>query len=81
MAEAEEKQPESQEPSPYELAEQGWSELIAASNKIQQAANAIKKTENSIDGYSIERALLKHKPDLMKDHLRGLQDHRRETKR
>lgn len=63
--------------SPYDLAEEGWVELVAATDKIQQAANLIKKTERSIDGYNIERALVKHKPDLMKDHLEGLRQHRK----
>ena len=68
-------------PNQYDLAEQGWSELDAAAEKIQKAANALKKSENSIDGYSIERALRRHKPELIKEHLRGLRDHRKETDR
>lgn len=67
---------ETKEQSPYDLAEEGWVELVAAANKIQQAANLMKKTERSIDGYNVERALVKHKPDLMKDHLEGLRGHR-----
>lgn len=68
---------EAKEQSPYDLAEEGWAELVAAVDKIQRAANLIKKTERSIDGYNIERALVKHKPDLMKDHLEGLRQHRK----
>jgi len=64
--------------NPYELAEQGWRELVAAAEKVQYAANLLKKTEQSIDGYNIERALNKHKPDLMQQHLQGLQEHRKD---
>ena len=66
--------------SPYDLAEQGWAELVAAAAKIQDAANQLKKTDKSIDGYNIERALIKHKPDMMKEHLEGLKLHRSENK-
>ncbi len=59
----------------YKLAVEGWEELNAAANKIQKAADLLKKSENSIDGYNIERALIKHKPDMMEDHLRGLLEH------
>jgi len=62
----------------YEIAEQGWRELVAGAEKIQHAANLLKKTEQSIDGYNIERALNKHKPDLMQQHLQGLQEHRKD---
>jgi len=65
----------------YDQAEEGWKELIAAADKIQDAANKLKKSDNSIDGYNIERAIIKHKPELMKQHLDGLQAHRRESKR
>ena len=70
----------SSEENPYELAEQGWKDLVDAAEKIQSAANLLKKTENSIDGYNIERALIKHKPDLMSQHLAGLQEHRKDKK-
>lgn len=66
--------------NPYEQAEQGWAELVAAAEKIQDAANKIKKTDKSVDGYNIERALIKHKPDLMKQHYEGLKLHRSENK-
>lgn len=68
------------EENAYDLAEQGWKDLIDAADKIQRAANALKKGENSIDGYNIERALIKHKPDMMKSHLEGLQAHRKDNK-
>lgn len=64
--------------SPYAEVEQGWLELIAAANRIQEAANRIKESSRSVDGYEIERALKKHKPELMRKHLEGLQSHRRE---
>ncbi|HEY3323846.1 MAG TPA: hypothetical protein VGP72_25565 [Planctomycetota bacterium] len=73
-------QPASNEPSPWQLAEEGWAELAAAAAKIQAAANAIKKTDRSIDGYNIERSLNKHKPHLMTEHLEGLRQHRKENK-
>lgn len=63
----------------YDMAEQGWKDLIAAAEKIEEAANGLKKTEQSIDGYNIERALNKHKPDMMREHLAGLQGHRKEN--
>lgn len=63
----------------YDMAEEGWKELIAAAHKIEDAANGLKKTEQSIDGYNIERALNKHKPALMREHLEGLQGHRKEN--
>lgn len=66
--------------NPYEQAEQGWRDLIAAVDRIQGAANKLKKTERSIDGYEIEKALVKHKPELMKKHLEGLRAHRKENK-
>ena len=66
--------------NPWQLAEEGWAELVAAAAKIQAAADAIKKTDRSIDGYNIERSLNKHKPDLMKMHSEGLKEHRKENK-
>lgn len=63
----------------YDEAEEGWKQMIEAAEKLQDVANRIKKTDRSIDGYNIERALIKHKPDLMKIHLEGLQDHRQEN--
>ncbi|MFH0940050.1 MAG: hypothetical protein V1899_12330 [Planctomycetota bacterium] len=62
--------------NPWQMAEEGWAELIKATAKIQAAADAIKKTDCSIDGYNIERALNKHKPQLMEEHLNGLREHR-----
>lgn len=88
MAEGEEKKEDEvneeakkDEVNAYDLAEEGWSELVAAAEKIQRASKLLKKSEHSIDGYNIERALNKHKPDLMEDHLKGLQEHRKETDR
>ena len=68
------------EPNPWQMAEEGWDELVKAAEKIQAAANGIKKTDRSIDGYNIERSLNKHKPDLMKQHRDGLKLHRKENK-
>jgi len=68
------------EPNPWQMAEEGWSELVKAAEKIQAAADLIKKTDRSIDGYNIERSLNKHKPDLMRQHCEGLKLHRKENK-
>ncbi len=66
--------------NPWQLAEEGWAELVAAAAKIQAAANAIKQSDRSIDGYNIERSLNKHKPHLMKEHHDGLKEHREANK-
>ena len=63
--------------NPWQDAEDGWKELVAAAMKIQAAANEIKKGTRSIEGYNIERSLNKHKPDLMKEHLADMQEHRK----
>jgi hypothetical protein len=63
----------------YDLAEQGWVELVAAVEKIQNAANKLKRSARSIDGYDIEKAIVKHKPELMKKHLEALRAHRKEN--
>jgi hypothetical protein len=63
--------------NPWQTAEEGWAELVAAAAKIQAAADAIKKTDRSVDGYNVERSLNKHKPDLMKMHYEGLKEHRK----
>ena len=63
----------------YAEAEAGWEDLIAAAARIQAAANRIKDGPRSVDGYEIERTLKKHKPELMKGHLEGLRQHRREN--
>jgi hypothetical protein len=68
------------EANPWQQAEEGWAELVAAAAKIQAASNAIKKTERSVDGYNVERSLNKHKPQLMQEHLEGLRLHRKENK-
>jgi hypothetical protein len=66
--------------NPWQLAEEGWAELVAAAAKIQKASNLIKKTERSVDGYNVERSLNKHKPQLMTEHYEGLKLHRQEHK-
>ena len=71
---------ETQAENSYAQAEQGWLEMVAGAAKIQAAANKLKKTERSIDGYNIERALLKHKPEQIQVHLEGLREHRRDNK-
>ena len=71
--------PSKPEENPYDLAEQGWCDLLSAVDKIQSAANKLKKTDRSIDGYDIEKAIVKHKPELMKKHLEGLRAHRKEN--
>lgn len=68
------------EQNPWQMAEEGWAELAAAADKIQAAANAIKKSDRSVDGYNIERSLNKHKPQLMKEHRDGLKEHRKNNK-
>jgi hypothetical protein len=64
--------------NPYDEAEAGWDDLIRAAERILAAANRIKDGERSIDGYEIERTLRKHKPELMRGHLEGLRQHRKE---
>jgi len=66
--------------NPYDEAEAGWEDLIAAAARIQAAANRIKDGARPVDGYEIERTLRKHRPDLMKAHLEGLQQHRKEQR-
>jgi hypothetical protein len=66
--------------NPWQQAEEGWSELAAAANKILAAAKAIQKTDRSVDGYNIEKSLNKHKPFLIEEHLEGLRFHRKENK-
>ena len=66
--------------NPWQQAEEGWAELVAAANKIQAAANVIKQSERSVDGYNIERSLNKHKPHMMQEHLEGMRAHRQEHK-
>jgi hypothetical protein len=64
--------------NPYDEAEAGWDDLVRAAERILAAANRIKDGERSIDGYEIERTLRKHKPELMRGHLEGLRQHRKE---
>ncbi len=64
--------------NPYDEAEAGWRDLQDAASRIQAAAARIKEGERSIDGYEIERALKKHRPELIEKHLEGLQAHRAE---
>jgi hypothetical protein len=63
----------------YDEAEAGWKDLMAAVARIQAAANRIKGGPRAIDGYEIEKALRKHKPELIREHLEGLQRHRKEN--
>lgn len=62
----------------YDDVEAGWRDLIAAAARIQAGANRIKNGARSIDGYEIEKALRKHKPELMQGHLDGLKQHRKD---
>jgi len=64
----------------YDQIEQGWRDLIAAAQKINDAVALLKKTDQSIDGYNIERAMIKHKPHLFNEHLENLLAHRKENK-
>ena len=64
----------------YDEAEAAWKDLIAAADRLQEAANRIKDGARSVDGYEIERALRKHRPEMMRKHLEGLQQHRRENR-
>ena len=64
--------------NPYAEAEAGWQDLLKAVQRIQAAANRIKDGARGIDGYEIERTLRKHRPELIKGHLEGLQEHRRQ---
>lgn len=66
--------------NPYDEVEKGWQDLIAAASRIQAAANQIKAGSRSVDGYEIERTLKRHRPELMRKHLEGLQSHRRENR-
>jgi hypothetical protein len=65
--------------NPYDEAETGWKELVAAAQRILAAAAKIKEGARSFDGYEIERTLRRHRPELMKDHLEGLRQHRKEN--
>jgi hypothetical protein len=64
----------------YDEVEAGWKDLIAAAARIQAAANRVKNGARSIDGYEIEKALRKHKPELMQGHLDGLRQHRKDNR-
>ena len=64
----------------YEEAEAGWLDLITATERIMAAANRIKDGPRSFDGYEIERTLRRHRPELMKGHLEGLRQHRKDNK-
>ena len=66
--------------NPYDEAEAGWEDMIAAAARLQAAANRIKDGPRSIDGYEIERAFRKHRPELMQKHLKGLREHRKENR-
>ena len=64
----------------YDEAETAWQDLISAASRLKEAANALKDSENSVDGYEIERALRKHRPELMAKHLEGLRQHRKDNR-
>ena len=64
----------------YDETEAGWQDLMKAAARIQAAADRIKNSQRSIDGYEIEKALRKHKPELMRGHLEGLQKHRKDNR-
>ena len=64
----------------YDEAEAAWADLIAATDRLRDAADRLKDSENSVDGYEIERALRKHRPELMAKHLDGLRQHRRDNR-
>ncbi len=66
--------------NPYDEAEAGWQDLVAAAARIQAAANRIKDGPRSFDGYEIERTLRRHRPEIMKEHLEGLRQHRKDNK-
>ena len=66
--------------NPYDEAEAGWKDLAAAAARVQAAANRIKNGKSPIDGYEIEKALRRHKPELVKEHLEGLQRHRKDNR-
>ncbi len=53
--------------------EEGWHLFRAAVTQIQNAANALKNTKESVAGYSIERGLQKHKTHMIEPHLDNLQ--------
>ncbi len=63
----------------WDEAEAGWQDLINAVQRIQSAANRIKETDRSFDGYEIERTLRRHRPELIKQHLEGLRQHRKDN--
>lgn len=59
----------------FREAEAAWLDLMAAEQRIQAAATALKSTPESVAGYGIERALLKHKMHLAPAHLENLRSH------
>jgi len=65
--------------NPWDEAEAGWQDLVNAAQRIQAAANRIKETARSFDGYEIERTLRRHRPEIMKQHLEGLRQHRKDN--
>ena len=66
--------------NPWDDAEAGWDDLVKAAERILAAAKRIKDSPRSFDGYEIERTLRKHRPELMKGHLDGLRQHRKDNK-
>lgn len=65
--------------NPWDEAEAGWQDLQNAAARILAAANRIKDTDRSFDGYEIERTLRKHRPEMIKQHLEGLKQHRKDN--
>lgn len=65
--------------NPWDEAEAGWQDLVNAAQRIQAAANTIKESDRSFDGYEIERTLRRHRPEVMKQHLEGLRQHRKDN--
>lgn len=65
--------------NPWDEAESGWQDLVNAVQRIQAAANKIKESDRSFDGYEIERTLRRHRPELVKQHLEGLRQHRKDN--
>lgn len=58
----------------YRSALIGWSDLLKASERIQYACNELKKTDQSISGFQIEKALNKHKVHLIAAHMANLEE-------
>ena len=53
-------------------ADAAWQEMIAAAEKVQHVADALKKTKLSRAGYDMERALGWHRKEKMQVHMMNL---------